>query len=96
MIRAARAARKMFIQNDQPNAMFFFENRQFSPNYSPHPFFYEMIKAARAARKMLYKMPNQTQLSSLKIGTVRQIVPPIFHQMVKAARAAREKYILDN
>ena len=34
--------------------------------------------AARAAQKIEYKMANQIQLSRLKIGTSRQIVPLIF------------------
>ena len=67
--------------------MFFCNARQFAPKRPP--FFYEMIKAAHATRKLLYKMDNQTQLSTLKIGTFRQIVALIFPSDGKAARAAQ-------
>ena len=53
-------------------------------------FFYEMRKAARAARKFSDQMAYQTQLSSLKIGNCRQIAPLIFYEMRKAARALEE------
>ena len=56
-------------------------------------FFYEMRKAARAARKVSQKMANQTQFSSLKIVNCRQIVPLIFLGDEKGrARAARKLF----
>ena len=50
---------------------------------------YEMIKAARAARKLFIQMAKQW---SLKICIFRQIVPPIFYEIIKTARAARKMF----
>ena len=58
-----------------------------------------MRKAARAARKISYKMANQTQLSPLKIGTFYHNVPLIFKFVYKGfldhvVRAAGNVFIV--
>ena len=75
MIKAARAARRLFCWKWPSKLKILFWKSAISAKSSP-PFFYEMIKAARASRKkQLFKMANQTQFSHLKIGNFRKSSP---------------------
>ena len=86
-----RAQHRKFHIKSPTKFNFLFENRHFLSN---RPLiFYEMRKAARAARKFSDQMAYQTQLSSLKIGNCRQIAPLIFLWDEKGrARAARKNF----
>ena len=61
---------------------------------SSRPISYEMIKAARAARKK-FTMANKTQLSTLKIANFCQIIPTILCEMIKPARAERNCFFIE-
>ena len=73
MIKAARAAPKILIENGKPNSNVFFENRQCSPNRPPI-FLWNDKGRARSAKQFSYNMANRTRFSSLKIYHFRLVI----------------------